>query len=284
MSDFSIEAHRLRIDGKPVGYRETPNRSGTIQPEVIVLHDTASRLDMSSVDWLCNKQAKASAHFVVGRAGEIVQLAPTNVATWHAGVSSYRGRSGVNAFSIGIEIVNPGRMERLGDDAARAWYGQVFEVHEAFILPKTTAEHGAGMWMAYTAAQVEAVSAIVAAARTAYPSIAGITTHYEISPGRKVDVNPLFPLDEVRARFRGEAGAEPRAGVPEGPTAVTTAGVNHRRWPSYADNVLQVIPARTLVEVVRAGTYTNGAETARWFLVRFGGHEGWVHGAYLQLD
>ena len=83
-------------------------------------HARAARLDQeSSVRWLCDKSAKASAHLVIGRAGEVLQLAPANNATWHAGQSSWRSRPNVNGFSIGIEIVNPGIMQRTPADVER---------------------------------------------------------------------------------------------------------------------------------------------------------------------
>ena len=118
---YAVKSHRMQRNGAPVPFRATPNKGGTITPTVIVLHDTAGRLDgETSVGWLCSKAAKASAHFVVGRGGELTQLAPTNVATWHAGQSNWRGMSNVNGFSIGIEIVNPGIMQRTPTGEARA--------------------------------------------------------------------------------------------------------------------------------------------------------------------
>lgn len=282
MPVYSLKSHRLHIDGSPVPYRETPNKySSVITPEVIVLHDTASRLDMSSVDWLCERKAKASAHFVTGRNGEVVQLAPTDVATWHAGTSSYKGRLDVNGFSLGIEIVNPGRMDvASGGRGARAWFGTVYDRDVYDIEPRSTPEHGSGYWMAYPEAQISAVVEICRAMVTAYPTIKAITTHYIISPGRKVDVNPLFPLDAVRSFVFG-AGADPVSA--DGTDAVTTSGVNWRRWPSLADNVIRVLPKGTRGRVVRSGVFTN-TDTARWHLLAVDDGEGWVHGAYVDLD
>lgn len=280
--DYAVKSHRLQAGGQPVPYRATPNKSAAITPTAIVLHDTAGRLDAeSSVAWLCNPAAKASAHFVVGRDGAVTQLAPTNVATWHAGKSSYRGKSNVNGVSVGIEIVNPGIMQRGSLGKARAWYGQEFDIGECGIEQRSTPEHGSGLWMPYTEAQIDAVIGICSALAAAYPTITDITTHWAISPGRKVDPNPLFPLDQVRGRVFG------RRDVPltdDGTDAATTAAVNQRRWPSLADNVIDVLAKGTRVTVGRSGVFTNGGDTARWFFVDAGGREGWVHGAYLALD
>jgi N-acetylmuramoyl-L-alanine amidase len=249
---------------------------------VIVLHDTAGRLDHeSSVRWLCDEAAKASAHFVIGRGGEIVQLALTNVATWHAGRSSWQGKSNVNGFSIGIEIVNPGVMQRTPASEARTWFGQTFEIGTFGIEARRTPEHGSGLWMPYTPEQIDAVIGVCGALTAAYPTIADITTHWAIAPGRKVDTNPLFPLEQLRSRVFGRADAP----VGDGTDAVTTVDVNIRRWPSLADNVIRVLPAGSRLRIIRSGIYTNAGEAARWFLVVAGAAgEGWVHGAYLTLD
>ena len=45
-----------------------------------------------------------SAHFLVRRDGRIIQFVPCGRRAWHAGVSSWQGRSRCNDFSIGIEL------------------------------------------------------------------------------------------------------------------------------------------------------------------------------------
>ena len=282
MMTYALKSHRLQRGGMPVAFRATPNRSGPITPIVIVLHDTAGRLDHEgSVRWLCDKSAKASAHFVIGRGGEIVQLAPTNVATWHAGQSNWRGKANVNGFSIGIEIVNPGIMQRTPTGEARAWFGQTFAIGEFGIEARSTTEHGSGLWMPYTTEQIDTAIGICGALAAGYPTIADITTHWAISPGRKVDTNPLFPLEQVRGRVFGRADAP--AG--DGTDAATTVDVNMRQWPSLADNVIRVLPAGSRVQTIRSGVFKNAGEAARWFLIDSGAAgEGWVHGAYLALD
>ena len=200
-----IKDHFLYVDGKRVPLRSTPNRGGWIKPELIVLHDTAGRLDAkSAVDWMTNKAARASAHLCIGREGEITQLAPFNVATWHAGKSWYKKRAQVNGFGIGIEIVNPGTMTKGKGDTAKTWYGQEFSIPYYGIKWRQDADHPAAYWMPYTPKQIALVSEICAALVAKY-LMKDVTTHYAISPGRKVDVNPLFPIEPVRRRALGPA-------------------------------------------------------------------------------
>jgi N-acetyl-anhydromuramoyl-L-alanine amidase len=45
-----------------------------------------------------------SSHFYIRRQGELQQFVSILDRAWHAGVSSYRGRSNCNDYSIGIEL------------------------------------------------------------------------------------------------------------------------------------------------------------------------------------
>ena len=47
---------------------------------------------------------KVSSHILIRRDGEIIQFVPFNRRDWHAGESSFKGMSGCNDFSIGIEL------------------------------------------------------------------------------------------------------------------------------------------------------------------------------------
>ncbi len=64
----------------------------------IVIHSTEGPL-RGSVRWLQSKRARASAHFVVSRAGRVLELVPLRDVAWHS------GNRRVNARSIGIEHV-----------------------------------------------------------------------------------------------------------------------------------------------------------------------------------
>ena len=197
-------AHRLMIGDQLSPWRATPNLGGTMRPEIIVLHETAGRLDANSaIAWLCNPAAKASAHLVVDRDGRMTQLAAFNRIAWHAGVSEYRARKGVNAFSIGIELVGPGKLTHIAAGRASAWFGEQYSQGEHRIQPAKTAEHGPGWWMPFTDAQLDATTAICRALVEAY-GLKDITTHWAISPRRKVDPNPLFPLQRCREAAFGK--------------------------------------------------------------------------------
>ena len=73
-------------------------------PKMVVLHYTAGTDCRSSAIYLSRPDVDASAHLVLGRRGEIIQLLPFDIEAWHAGRSRYAGQEGLNRCSIGIEL------------------------------------------------------------------------------------------------------------------------------------------------------------------------------------
>lgn len=197
MTTLTITDHRLA----DVPFRASPNMGGRIEPSLIVVHDTAGRLDKGgTVSWFCDPKARVSAHVVVERDGAVTQVVPFDRAAWHAGKSSWKGRASCNGFAIGIEIVNPGKLTRVGS-AARAWFGEGYDI--ASCVEIGTTAHGHGWWLAYTDAQIATVRALIEALAAHYPTITDVAAHWEISPGRKVDTGPNFPLSDMKALISG---------------------------------------------------------------------------------
>jgi N-acetyl-anhydromuramyl-L-alanine amidase AmpD len=80
--------------------KHTPNKTESNRTRAtinaIVIHDTEGRF-IGSVRFLQRARTQGSAHFVVSRRGQIVQLVPVSDVAWHAGNSWW------NLHSIGIE-------------------------------------------------------------------------------------------------------------------------------------------------------------------------------------
>ena len=106
---------------------------------------------------------RVSAHFLIERDGVVTQFVDTAKAAWHAGESSWRGRRGVNLFSIGIELE--------GDEVSP-----------------------------YTEEQYRALRLLLNDLELAHPKLKGdyLTGHEEIAPGRKRDPGPLFEWGRFR--------------------------------------------------------------------------------------
>ncbi len=280
----------MRLDNHKIAgipFHAARHRGGIITPTIVILHDTAGRLDPgNSARYLRDNDAKVSVHFVIERDGSIEQQVETNRRANHAGASSFHGRSGCNDFSIGIEIVNPGQMGAVPGlpDHGRAWWGEVI----SGAVAASTPQHGSGLWLPYTQHQLTAVTLLLEVLFRDIPTLTDITTHWYVSPGRKVDTNPLFPLEQIRAKVLGHddpADIAAGAGSEPSPTAtmlrIKTAGsnLNMRRWPSFNPNVIGSIPNGTRVPAIRSGLFDGRA----WTLVLFDGREGWIVDSYTQL-
>ncbi len=191
---ITIENHRA------LGAEWMPSRhvGGRMEPQLIVLHDTSDRLTPGkSAKYLCDNPRGVSAHFVVEVDGTVVQLVSCDRVAWHAYPSEWQGRQGCNGFAIGIEICNPGPLKRRGDRAI-AWFGESWPVDDC-VEVDSTAHGGKRWWLPFTQVQIDATEALVAGLIAAYPRITDVAGHYEVSPGRKVDPNPLYPIRACKA-------------------------------------------------------------------------------------
>jgi N-acetylmuramoyl-L-alanine amidase len=264
---LSIRNHLLEGDG--VSQRQTPNRGGKLVPQYLVMHYTAGSSARSSADWLCNPAAKASAHVVLGRGGELIQLAPFNVVTWHAGISHWAGLTGMNHFSIGIEMDNAGVLRSLGDRYVSA-FGRAYARDEVVLARH---KHGTveQAWHAYTEVQI-ARAFELAELLVEHYGLKEVLGHEDIARGRKSDPGPAFPLASLAARVAGRMEDDfPRY-------TVTASTLNIRSGPDAA--------AATVAPALKRGTEVALLEPGeRWSRVEVVGKgdiEGWVSNAHLQ--
>jgi AmpD protein len=150
------------------------------QIDLIVLHsislppgryggDEVQQLFTNSLDWNAHpyfsgiRGLEVSAHFYVRRNGELWQFVSCDDRAWHAGASTWRGRSNCNDDSIGIEL------EGLEGD---------------------TFEH----------AQYETLASLCPAIAQRY-AISFIAGHEHIAPGRKEDPGPGFDWRLLREQL-----------------------------------------------------------------------------------
>lgn len=202
-----IRDHRL--SGKGVEHYESPNRGGHFGPDdldTIVIHYTAGGDARSAIDILCDTERKVSAHLVVARDGAVSQLLPFDTVGWHAGKSTWQGRDGLNDYSIGIEVVNPGRLQHRGGRYV-SWFGKDYpeeDVVEGVHRNESTTSY----WHRFPAQQLAVVEQLCALLVDDY-GISHILGHEEIAPDRKDDPGPAFPLDDLRDRLLSQPGADP---------------------------------------------------------------------------
>lgn len=131
--------------------------------EIIVLHYTASS-KTGALATLTNRDV--SAHYVVSddRPPVVYRLVDEDLTAWHAGESSWYGRTYINPRSIGIEIVHPGWN---ASDAP----GPDFAPDQIDVVIALTRD--------------------IARRHGVMPE--NIVGHSDVAPGRKQDPGPAFP-------------------------------------------------------------------------------------------
>ena len=142
-------------------------QSGRI--DIIVLHYTASTKP-SALMTLTNRDV--SAHYVVtdDKPPIVYRLVSEDKSAWHAGESSWYGKTFLNQRSIGIEIVHPGWTKNSNGDKG----------------------------MPYSDTQIAAVIELtrdIAKRNNILPE--NIVGHSDIAPMRKIDPGPSFPWKKL---------------------------------------------------------------------------------------
>lgn len=187
--------------GKQVSYRPTPNKGGRYTPQYLVIHYTAATTAESSIDWFMHPVARASAHLIIARDGTITQFAPFNIVTWHAGTSQWNGLMGLNKYSIGIELVNAGRLSKSGEKCFCPVDRKTVK-NDDMIVAVHKNEQKESCWQEYTEAQLKAAVEIAAVMVKTY-NVKDILGHDDIAPFRKSDPGPAFPMNSFRSKALG---------------------------------------------------------------------------------
>lgn len=179
---------RLRLqpgNGLVAGARQQPSpncddRPAGVAPELIVIHGISlppgkfggpyidhlftNALDPGAHEYFRDVAGlRVSSHLLIRRTGEVVQYVPIHRRAWHAGKSSFRGRTQCNDFSVGIELE--------GTD------------HQP-----------------YSSAQYRRLAVLIRALRRGVPSLATapVVGHSDVAPGRKTDPGPAFDWPRLR--------------------------------------------------------------------------------------
>lgn len=142
--------------GFPEVFKATPNVSySTIQPEGVILHHSYGSHD-GSVSWILKEVSKVSYHCIIDTDGSRTVFAKDTQRAWHAGHSTFNGRKGCNGFMIGLAFS--------GDTNSRELTKAEVDSAVEFLLPRFE--------------------------RWGWPKdLSTITTHRDVSPNRKVDVD-----------------------------------------------------------------------------------------------
>ena len=143
----------------------------TAPPDMLILHYTGMQTGEAALDRLRDPEGKVSAHYMVEEDGRVFALVDEARRAWHAGVSSWRGATDINARSVGVEIVNPG--------------------HEFGYRP-------------FPEAQIQAVIALVGDIRSRWTiEDHAILAHSDVAASRRQDPGELFPWERLAKAGHG---------------------------------------------------------------------------------
>lgn len=198
---YSIKAHRLEQDDGPVAFQRSPNGGAALTPRFLIIHYTAGISAGGAINWFLNPAASASAHLVIDRDGAVTQMMEFSKVAWHAGKSAWGDITGLNRHSIGIELVNAGKLNKTGSGSWVNWAGNRVADDQVYVLTHKH-EHAPAGWQAYTQAQYDAVVEIGLLLRERY-DLLDVLGHEDISPGRKIDPGPAFPMISLQSRIIG---------------------------------------------------------------------------------
>ena len=125
-------------------------------------------------------------------------MVPFDTIAWHAGKSSYRQRRNLNNYSIGLELVNAGRLVKKGE-AYFSWFNKKYEQKD--VLPSVHKnEQKLTYWHRFTPVQISQTEKICSILKEKY-NISHILGHDQISPHRKTDPGPAFPIEQLRQKL-----------------------------------------------------------------------------------
>jgi N-acetylmuramoyl-L-alanine amidase len=229
-----------------INIKKSPNVRNNIIPKFLVIHYTAGDSAENAVNWFMTPFDKGNpnriaAHIVVDVDGSITQLVPFNCRANHAGYSVWDKITGFNLHAIGIEIVNPGYLEKMPDDSYRRVIGKEKNGTKIYKLyPKSISatifvgdhkhklwnEADNHHWFKYPKAQLEAVYKLSKVLMNHYQLINALG-HDDISPIRKPDPGPAFPWDEFKMHIFGRTDNVGKIFV------VTAENTNFRDRPSF---------------------------------------------------
>lgn len=137
------------------------------KPNYVIIHHTAQDSVEQTLHTFTVSHSQVSAHYVIGRDGEVYQMLSDYVRGWHAGAGKWGSVTDLNSVSLGIELDNNG--------------------HEPFTEP-----------------QIYSLLNLLDTLKLRYtiPS-ANFIAHSDIAPSRKVDPSALFPWKRLAERGFG---------------------------------------------------------------------------------
>jgi N-acetylmuramoyl-L-alanine amidase len=150
----------------------TPYWVGTVnfnlrKPNYVIIHHTAQHSTEQTLKTFTLTRTQVSAHYVIGRDGQVYHMLSDYLRAWHGGAARWGGVTDINSVSIGIELDNDGT-----EPFQEAQLGSLVKV-------------------------------LASLKRTYNIPTANFIGHGDIAPTRKNDPSALFPWQRLAARGFG---------------------------------------------------------------------------------
>jgi len=137
------------------------------KPNYVIIHHTAQDSLAQTLRTFTVPHSEVSAHYVIGREGEVYQMLNDYVRGWHAGAGKWGSVTDLNSISLGIELDNNGS-EPFSEPQLYSLLNLLDTLKRKYNIPA-----------------------------------ANFIAHSDIAPGRKVDPSALFPWKRLAERGFG---------------------------------------------------------------------------------
>ena len=133
------------------------------KPNYVIIHHTAQDSLEQTLRTFTVPHSEVSAHYVIGRDGEVYQLLNDYVRGWHAGVGKWGTVTDLNSISLGVELDNNGK-EPFTEPQIYSLLNLLDTLQQRYNIPSTN-----------------------------------FIAHSDIAPSRKVDPSAFFPWKRLAA-------------------------------------------------------------------------------------
>lgn len=252
---MQIINHRLCLDdGTAYPYVELPKayygwgvNKPIVRCDYLVIHFTSMASAAATVNGFKSRtnSARVSAHLVIDTDGGITQCVPFDIIAHHAGSSQWAGLTGINFYSIGIELANLGDLAGWKKQDEQMVKGTMSIPVADTISAKHRLEYATKVWQKFPEAQIQALTEVGKLLASSY-NILDVVGHEDVSTVGKIDPGPAFPMAEYRVAVLNLDPSKPEE-------YRTTGETKLRKYPS------DEIPVE-IVDTMRGGVLTQISE------------------------
>lgn len=138
---------------------------------------------------------KRAVHFIVDEGGTVVQCLSLHLSSRHLGASAWGWTSDLSRHTIGICLVNSGKLYQVGTQY-KTWYGKVIKKDDVYLDDNDVP------WQAFPEEQIRALVSLtdVLLSQRTVQAILGLS---DVSPAHPDNPGAAFPMTAFRHAMQG---------------------------------------------------------------------------------